>query len=68
MLGKNDILTFGKFKNKTIQWIFDNHPQYIVWLDENVKTISIDQYIVAQCIENCNDGCSEGDGYDWYQD
>lgn len=49
MLGKNDILTFGKFKGKSIKWIADNHPQYIVWVDENIKTKSIDQKIVADC-------------------
>ena len=51
MLGKNDKITFGK----TIKELWENYPEYIVWLDENVDTISIDQYIVADCKEAIED-------------
>jgi hypothetical protein len=52
MLGKNDIITFGKYANKTINYIWENDPQYIIWLDENVNDISIDQFIVNDCRES----------------
>ena len=30
----NDTLAFGKHKGKTVRWIVDNNPEYIIWLDE----------------------------------
>lgn len=30
-----DIMTFGKHKGKTVDWIAENEPSYIVWLVEN---------------------------------
>lgn len=55
VLGKNDKMTFGKYKGKTISEIAEENPGYIVWLDEKVKTISIDQKIVADCEEMTDD-------------
>ena len=52
MLGKNDKITFGKHNGKTIKELWDNYPEYIVWLDENINTISIDQHIVAECFKD----------------
>lgn len=26
-------ITFGKHKGKTFQWILDNEPSYLLWLD-----------------------------------
>ena len=31
------ILTFGKWKKKTIQWVADNDPGYIQWLAREAK-------------------------------
>lgn len=55
VLGKNSIIGFGKHAGKTIKWIWENQPKYIVWLDENVTTISIDQYIVKECTDIISD-------------
>ena len=30
-----DVLTFGKFKGETIQYVLDNEPHYIIWLDDS---------------------------------
>lgn len=30
-----DIMTFGKYKGKTVEWIIDDQPSYIMWLVEN---------------------------------
>lgn len=30
----DDVMTFGKHMGKTIYWIADNEPSYIVWLSE----------------------------------
>ena len=62
MLGKNDKITFGKHNGKTIKELWENYPEYIVWLDENVHTISIDQYIVAECQQIGNDKYDDFEG------
>jgi uncharacterized protein (DUF3820 family) len=36
------LLTWGKHKNKTIKWIFDNDKQYFNWLAKN-------QYVKDKC-------------------
>lgn len=67
--GKNDKLPFGKYKDKTIIWIAENEPYYILWLDEKIETISIDQQIVRDCeqaIQEQNDLMYEYYSQDWY--
>ena len=34
-----DVLTFGKYKGHTVEWLLSNHPSYILWMDENGWTI-----------------------------
>lgn len=53
--GKNDVLSFGKHKGRTIEEVRQEDPAYIVWLDENVHQISIDQKIVSDCEEDIHD-------------
>ncbi len=36
-----DTITFGKYKGKTFDEIADIDPDYILWLDENVKDINL---------------------------
>ena len=36
-----DIITFGKYKGKTFEEIADIDPDYILWLDENVKDVKL---------------------------
>jgi len=36
-----DIITFGKYKGKTFDEIANIDPDYILWLDENVKDVKL---------------------------
>jgi hypothetical protein len=36
-----EIISFGKYKGKTFDEIADIDPDYILWFDENVKTIKL---------------------------
>lgn len=29
------VMTFGKYKGKTVKWILDLHPSYLLWLRDN---------------------------------
>ena len=33
------VLTFGKHNGKTVQWVAENDPSYIIWIDENTDWI-----------------------------
>jgi hypothetical protein len=33
------VLTFGKHNGKTVEWVVDNDPSYILWIDENTDWI-----------------------------
>jgi hypothetical protein len=41
-----DTITFGKYKGKTFNEISNIDPDYIVWLNENVKTIKLPEKFV----------------------
>jgi hypothetical protein len=41
-----DTITFGKHKGKTFNEISNIDPDYIVWLNENVKTIKLPEKFV----------------------
>ena len=41
-----DTITFGKHKGKTFNEIANIDPDYIIWLDENVKTIKLPERFV----------------------
>ncbi len=43
-----DIITFGKYKGKTFYEISYIDPDYIVWLNENVKTIKLPEKFVDE--------------------
>ena len=44
----DDVLMFGKYKHKTIQWVFENNPSYILWLrEENVCEVDEEIYDVS---------------------
>ena len=40
--GVDKVLTFGKFKDKTILEVINENPAYIVWCIRNVDNFSID--------------------------
>jgi hypothetical protein len=41
-----DKITFGKYNGKTFDEIADVEPDYILWLDKNVKTIKLPKSFV----------------------
>lgn len=48
---RNKPIGFGRYAKETAQDILDNHPEYIMWLDENTD-IEIASDIVAEADEN----------------
>lgn len=36
------VLTFGKHKGKTVEWVLAHEPSYLVWLDDN-KYVELSQ-------------------------
>ena len=37
----SDVLNFGKHKGKTVEWVIENEPGYILWMhDEKVARIT----------------------------
>lgn len=46
-VNREDKITFGKYKGKTFNEIAYIDPDYISWIDENVKTIEIDKDFVT---------------------
>jgi hypothetical protein len=36
-----DTITFGKYKGKTFNEIADIDPDYILWIDKNVKDVKL---------------------------
>ena len=63
-----DVLTFGKHKGKSVEWVLNNEPGYIVWLEEE-KICDIEQeiYNLAQEFDedNKNDWAWYIDVYDF---
>ncbi len=49
------IITFGKHKGKTLGWIANNYPGYIIWLVE--KDIL---WIKSKIVSDCRDLIDEG--------
>ena len=41
-----DTITFGKYNGQTFNEISNIDPDYIIWLDENVKTIKLPERFV----------------------
>lgn len=47
---KLDVLDFGKHKGKTIRWVIEHDPSYIIWLHEN-KVCEIPEEIVEEAVD-----------------
>jgi len=41
------IITFGTHKGKTIEYLCDEHPDYIDWCMENIKEFELDNEAYA---------------------
>jgi len=48
------VLTFGKHKGKTVDWIAENYPDYIVWLHENEVCKIDDDILEAAIMDDMN--------------
>lgn len=60
----NYVFTFGKHKGKNIKKVLKNDPQYILWVNKNIKELSIHKIIV----DIAEDYTSEIDYYDAYDE
>jgi hypothetical protein len=66
---RTDLLTFGKYKGKSIQFILAEEPSYILWLHEQ-EIVSIPEDIIIDA-EEMDDECKARSfdwGLDWGQD
>ena len=52
--GINDILQFGKFKGKSILYVLDNKPSYLVWCINNVEGFKIDERLKEDLLKQYN--------------
>ena len=52
--GVNNILTFGKYRGKTILQVIDENPSYIAWCIENVKDFTIDSRLKNELMRQYN--------------
>ena len=53
------VLTFGKYKGKTVDWIAENEPGYIVWLQENDVCVVDDEIYDAAMMDDMNNSPPE---------
>lgn len=59
----NDVMTFGKHSGKTVDWIADNEPSYIVWLDDE-GIVKFPDFILEDAIESEMESYRYFDCYD----
>ncbi len=48
------VITFGKFKGKTFDWIAENEPSYIIWLSEEGIVKFSDEILDAAIMDDMN--------------
>lgn len=62
---KTDVLTFGQYRDKTVRWILEHDPSYIIWLDdEGVCSVS------QEILDNAEDeelNQQIDDAMDWWR-
>ena len=54
-----DVITFGKYKGKTIEWIAENDPSYIVWLNDEQIVDFPDEIVDAAIMDDMNNNPPE---------
>ena len=52
----NQIVNFGKHSGKSVKWIVENDPSYILWIADETD-IEINQEIVYMAQANFDDMC-----------
>jgi|JTFP01.1.fsa_nt_gb hypothetical protein len=46
-------IVFGKYRNKTIYWVMQNDPDYLIWVYSNVGSFNLSDNILLETIKNC---------------
>ena len=41
-LAPDYVLTFGKYKGRTLQEVYQENPGYLVWAENNIETFWVD--------------------------
>jgi uncharacterized protein (DUF3820 family) len=52
--GINDEFQFGKYKGKTLFYVLDTNPQYIIWCINNIKEFKIDNRLKNDLLTHYN--------------
>jgi hypothetical protein len=50
--GLTDVVTFGKYKDRTVEELLEEDPDYLIWVDEHVDFFPLEQEVVDAAIEN----------------
>lgn len=48
---KLEKFTFGKYRNKTIMWVMNNDPHYLLWSYYNILTVDFSDSILLETIK-----------------
>ena len=62
----DDVITFGKHSGKTFDWIADNEPSYIIWLNDEGIVQFPEDILEAAMIDDANN--SPPEEYFWQPD
>ena len=52
--GINNKFQFGKYKGKTLLYVLDNNPQYIIWCINNIKDFNINDKLKVELLSQYN--------------
>ena len=55
--------TFGKHKGRTIRYVLDESPSYIIWVRDNVDWLELDTKVVDEALELMTDELTRYDNY-----
>lgn len=55
----SDVMPFGKYRGKTVEWIAEHDPAYILWLVENDIVLCDQEIYEAAMIDDANNGPPE---------
>lgn len=55
----NDVLAFGKHRGKSVDWVAEHHPSYIIWLKENNVCEVDDEIYDAALADDMDNGQEE---------
>lgn len=48
------IFNFGKYKGKTLLYVIDNDPQYIIWCIDNIEDFNINEKLKLELLSQYN--------------